>query len=128
MLGRRAFELLTEFQNAATFITVGEAFDDAGRYLPTIMERRRFSAEGIAVATERLSRLHALVEIIPADAYAHLESTARQRLAGRDEDDWPFVALALLLDCPIWTEDRDFFGSGVATWTTDRIRLFFERT
>jgi hypothetical protein len=26
--------------------------------------------------------------------------------------------------CPTWTEDQDFFGSGVATWTTDRIELY----
>ncbi|HZC23037.1 MAG TPA: PIN domain-containing protein [Candidatus Binatia bacterium] len=24
---------------------------------------------------------------------------------------------------PIWTEDADFFGAGVATWTTDRVEL-----
>ena len=42
----------------------------------------------------------------------------------RDLDDWPIVATALTLDCPIWTEDKDFFGSGMPTWTTDRIHLF----
>jgi len=26
----------------------------------------------------------------------------------------------LIRDFPIWTEDQDFFGNGVATWTTDR--------
>src|SRR5208283_271668 len=26
--------------------------------------------------------------------------------------------------CPIWTEDTDFFGCGVATWTSDRVRMF----
>jgi hypothetical protein len=25
---------------------------------------------------------------------------------------------------PIWTEDTDFFGCGVATWTTDRVELY----
>jgi len=29
------------------------------------------------------------------------------------------------LSCPVWTEDADFFGTGVATWTTDRIALYF---
>jgi PIN domain len=24
---------------------------------------------------------------------------------------------------PLWTEDADFFGAGVATWTTDRVEL-----
>jgi predicted nucleic acid-binding protein len=42
----------------------------------------------------------------------------------RDPDDWPIVAVALLLDFPIWTEDQDFFGTGVATWTTDRVELY----
>jgi predicted nucleic acid-binding protein len=40
-------------------------------------------------------------------------------------DDWPVVALALLLECPIWTEDADFFGTGVATWTSNRVHLYF---
>lgn len=30
----------------------------------------------------------------------------------------------MLLDCPIWTEDNDFFGTGVPTWTTDRIDIY----
>jgi hypothetical protein len=28
------------------------------------------------------------------------------------------------LDCPIWTEDQDFFGSGVATWTTNTVLMY----
>ena len=35
------------------------------------------------------------------------------------------LACALLLNCPIWTEDRDFFGTGVATWTTALVELYF---
>jgi hypothetical protein len=31
---------------------------------------------------------------------------------------------ALALSSPIWTEDNDFFGAGVATWTTDRVQMF----
>jgi hypothetical protein len=30
----------------------------------------------------------------------------------------------MTIDCPVWTEDADFFGGGVATWTTDRIALY----
>ncbi len=32
---------------------------------------------------------------------------------------------AMTLSCPMWTEDADFFGTGIATWTTDRIELYF---
>jgi hypothetical protein len=31
---------------------------------------------------------------------------------------------SLPLDCPIWTEDQDFFGSGVATWTTGTVEVY----
>ena len=58
------------------------------------------------------------------ETYAHFEAVARQRLAKRDENDWPDLATGLALRCPIWTEDTDFFGCGVATWTTDRVELY----
>jgi predicted nucleic acid-binding protein len=47
-------------------------------------------------------------------------------LRGRDEDDWPVLATALALGCAIWTEDTDFFGTGVAVWTTNRIEIFLK--
>jgi len=48
--------------------------------------------------------------------YQSFEAVARARIAPRDLHDWPVVALALALNLPIWTEDQDFFGSGIATW------------
>lgn len=80
-------------------------------------------AESLAV----LSSLSRIVQPISAEAYAAFELVARQRLAGRDEEDWPVLAAALTLNCPIWTEDFDFFGAGVATWTTDRVELFLQK-
>ena len=44
----------------------------------------------------------------------------------RDEDDWPVLAAALSLSCAVWTEDADFFGTGVAQWTSDRVELFLK--
>ena len=60
---------------------------------------------------------------LECEVYAQYEAVARQRIDKRDEDDWPVLAAALAFDCPIWTEDTDFFGCGVATWTTDRVEL-----
>ena len=44
----------------------------------------------------------------------------------RDPDDVPTVALALALGgdedrCGIWTNDGDFLGCGLPTWTTDML-------
>ncbi|WP_332258704.1 PIN domain-containing protein [Polaromonas glacialis] len=35
-------------------------------------------------------------------------------MAMRDADDWPVLACAMTPGCPVWTENADFFGSGVA--------------
>jgi predicted nucleic acid-binding protein len=47
-------------------------------------------------------------------------------LRGRDEEDWPILATALALSCAIWTEDTDFFGTGIAVWTSSRIEIFLK--
>jgi len=39
----------------------------------------------------------------------------------RDPDDVDLLALALKLDIPIWTNDRDFEKTGVATYTTAQL-------
>jgi predicted nucleic acid-binding protein len=62
-----------------------------------------------------LDALLDLIGCIEAELYGQFEATARLRLQKRDEDDGPVLASALVLDCPIWTEDADFFGAGVAT-------------
>lgn len=36
----------------------------------------------------------------------------------------PVTAAIDALGCPILTEDADFFGCGVATWTTDHVQMF----
>jgi predicted nucleic acid-binding protein len=65
-----------------------------------------------------------MVETISRDVYGRFEVVARQRLGHRDDEDWPILAAALALGCPIWTEDTDFFGCGVATWTSSLVEHF----
>lgn len=75
-----------------------------------------------------LKLISGLVRIVDADAYKHCDTLARRRIAQGDEADWPILATALALQCPIWTEDTDFFGCGVATWTTDCVELYLGKT
>ena len=56
--------------------------------------------------------LGTLVEELPEPMYSRQEAEARARIERRDPDDWPVIACALTLGCPIWTEDSDFFGAG----------------
>lgn len=63
----------------------------------------------------------ALRTIVSEGLYGDFEAEARKRLGARDPEDWPILAAALAVSCPIWTEDIDFFGCGVATWTSASI-------
>ncbi len=73
-----------------------------------------------------LEYLRQLIEPIDRELYGEFEAEARERLRGRDESDWPVLAIALGLDLNVWSEDQDFFGTGVAVWTTDRIEIFLK--
>lgn len=62
----------------------------------------------------------------PARAYRASLAEARSRIGKRDPDDVDALALALHLDVPVWSNDRDFEGAGIE-WltTTEVLRLFF---
>ncbi len=71
-----------------------------------------------------LATLPRIVRPVPEEVYEGRRAHALSRIESRDPDDWPMLAAALALGCPIWTEDQDFFGAGVPTWTTDRVELY----
>ena len=121
VLGLRVLSLLLVYARRVRFLAPDTAFAEAREKLPGILERRGVPVAPAMVALDRLS---VLVERVDLEVYSQFEKVARRRIELRDEEDWPIVAAALALDCPIWTEDADFFGCGVATWTTDRIELF----
>ncbi|MBX9612842.1 MAG: nucleotide-binding protein [Burkholderiales bacterium] len=122
VLGRRVRELI--FENAATvkFFAPDVAYADARKYLPALLKKRSVDA-GAALLV--LDRLEGVVQPIDAELYEGMQQAALQRIAARDADDWPVLACAMTLGCPVWTEDTDFFGTGVATWTSDRIAVYF---
>jgi predicted nucleic acid-binding protein len=70
--------------------------------------------------------VEANIVILDEGIYAALEDEARERSL-RDLRDWPVVATALALTAGIWTNDNDFLGTGVATWTTDTLQRWLQR-
>ena len=60
------------------------------------------------------------IDVISRSMYAPFEATARRRIP-RDPQDWPTVALAVLLDAAILTGDNDFLGCGCPTWTVETL-------
>ena len=124
VLGKRVRNLIETYAEHVRFFTPDVCVTSAQEYLPDLARRRGWPvAEGIAL----LARVCDWIEVVDNTLYAEREASARARMAARDEEDWPVAAVALTLDSPIWTEDRDFFGAGIATWTTDRVELYLKR-
>lgn len=123
VLGRRVKEVITGHAEQVEFFAPDVAYADALVHLPAVLTKFRRASE-IEPALAFLEQLRAVVATVPEGAYLDIKSEALARIERRDPDDWPVLATAILLDCPIWTEDNDFFGTGVPTWTTDRIHLY----
>ena len=104
-----------------SFFVPEVAYAEAEEHLATLVVKRGGNPEK---ALALLRSLRSLVVLIGSEVYGELETEARERLGARDPEDWPILASALALGCPIWTEDTDFFGCGVATWTSDRVLMF----
>lgn len=125
VLGTQVRELVLEHIGDVTFFTPQECFDDAQRYLPDLLVRRGIDP---AVAMDVLDQFEDLIQPLTEDTYIKAQEDALARIGARDAKDWPILAAALTLECPIWTEDQDFFGTGVPTWTTNRVRLYLMAT
>lgn len=124
VLGKRVRRILGIHADSISFFVPETAYAEAEEHLGTLVRKRGGDP---AKALLLLRSLAALGTIVSPDVYEDFEAEARKRLGGRDPDDWSILAAALALGCPIWTEDTDFFGCGVATWTSASIDSFLSQ-
>jgi predicted nucleic acid-binding protein len=73
-----------------------------------------------------LAAIDANIVVIDHAVCAATEDEARARSL-RNPSDWPAVACALALAAGIWTNDNDFLGTGVPTWTTQTLQGWLDR-
>jgi predicted nucleic acid-binding protein len=123
VLGNRVRELLARYSGSVRFVAPIYVFSEVDRNLPIILARRMVPFHEAARMVSVREKLDQLIESVPENAFRMFEEAALLRLR-RDPDDWPILAASLALKCPIWTEDMDFFGTGVPTWTTDRVEIY----
>ena len=98
--------------------TLSEVRHEVPKRVAAFVRQHGLDPEAGRIFVERcLDAVDANVTIVPEVAYQPLEEEARWRCV-RDPRDWPIVAVALSLDAAVRTEDGDFLGTGVATWST----------
>lgn len=124
VLGSKVRDLLISNRETTDFFTPDVCWADAVKYLPILFKKRKLPS---TPALTLLNNLKMIIQIAEEEIYKEHSKEAQKRMKDRDIEDWPIAATALALDCAIWTEDKDFFGSGFSTWTTDKIHLFFEK-
>ncbi|MGA3323065.1 MAG: PIN domain-containing protein [Terriglobia bacterium] len=59
--------------------------------------------------------------IVDRADYAAAIPEAMERFGQRDPDDAELLALALTLDVPLWSNDKDFDRTGVTRFTTNAL-------
>lgn len=105
-----------------------EAQGELPRRVAAFVRRRNLGTDvGAEVPRLCLEAIEANLAVLDEAIYSALEDEARARSL-RDPSDWPVVASALALAADIWTYDNDFLGTGVATWTTDSLQAWLDRS
>jgi predicted nucleic acid-binding protein len=120
VFGQRVPQILSTYADQANFNSPDVCVEDAREYISKKAEGRGLvPLEALSV----LDEIEGIVQILDRSLYEDCEK-ALERIQTRDPEDWPIVAVALLLDLPIWTEDQDFFGGGIPTWTETEWKLY----
>jgi predicted nucleic acid-binding protein len=125
VLGQKVRGLIERYCDSVAFYVAEANAEEAEYYLAKELAAKR----GLDEATWRpvFDGVLDAIQIITGEVLAEVETEAKERIGSRDLDDWPGVAAAMVLDCPIWTEDKDFLGAGVATWTTATVEIYLSR-
>jgi predicted nucleic acid-binding protein len=124
VFGRRTQAIIDMFPGAVHLCTPSTCLEEARRNAVGIARQRRVDGARVLSLIDELTRTFEAVEM---NALAPFEQAARARIERRDAKDWPVIALALATGYPIWTEDQDFFGCGIAIWTTDRVAIYLQQ-
>jgi predicted nucleic acid-binding protein len=113
MIGGRAKLVLTHPQVREVF-TTGHTFSEVEEYAPVLARQKRLPSDILLLAMAALP-----VTIVDRAQYAKSIAEATKRIGRRDPDDIELLALALHLQIPIWSNDRDFERLNVDLFTTE---------
>lgn len=112
VLGEKVPALLAAHAATIDFLAPDTAFEEARSHLPTSLRARGVDDTGQAAGLAALEAVTDVITVVPA---------SETREIGRW---WPARCSSAAL-CPVWTEDKDFYGIGVATWPIALVELYF---
>lgn len=110
---------LVEAAQARTLITTNRAIEEAGRRISLGIKR-----PDLLPILEGFAALVKAPALAPAPSnLAEVRDVLRDAVPSRNgsTNDSHILALAWNTDADIWSSDRDFAGSGVASWSTPNL-------
>jgi predicted nucleic acid-binding protein len=116
LIGGCARLVLTHPQVREVF-TTEHSFSEVEEYAPVLARQKRLPSDILLLAIAALP-----VTIVVYAHYAHYAKSiaeATKRIGRRDPEDIDLFALALHLQIPIWSNDRDFERLNVDLFTTE---------
>ena len=117
-IGRSSGAILA-VSRVARFVTTDRVVQEVRRRIELGLKR-----PDLLVLVDALVAEMTIVPVVAlAAAFARAEDTLRDAVSSRNGSirDAHVLALAWSIDADIWTTDRDFAGTGVATWSTPNL-------
>ena len=108
--------LILEHSTVEEVVAAEETLLEVEEYAFRLASKKGFSRAEVDLALRTLR-----VTPIKRSVYAPFLSEAADRIGARDPDDAHVLALALALEIPVWTNDRDFEVSGVTCYSTEQM-------
>lgn len=115
VLGGRA-NLILIHAAITEFLTTSQTLEEVQEYAGSLAKKRRLDEDLVLLAVASLP-----VTTVPRETYASSISEASRRIGKRDPKDVEILALAIALEVPLWSNDRDFEATGVKWYTTEAL-------
>lgn len=113
VLGGRA-RLILESPQVEEILTVAQTVAEVQEYAVHLAKKKGLSEDLVLLEVGALP-----VTIAEQTTYKAAIPEATKRIGNRDPDDVELPALAIALKLPVWSNDRDFKGTGVEWLTTE---------
>ncbi|HHV76581.1 MAG TPA: PIN domain-containing protein [Syntrophothermus lipocalidus] len=119
LIGGKAVKVFVEAEGVE-FVTTARVSAEVREYIPVLAKKKGLNRGNMEAIFSLLN-----LEIVPEDVYRPCLPKALDLGGKRDPDDADLVALALALNCPVWTNDNDLIElAEIKTLTTAEF-LFF---
>ncbi len=121
VMGKGALRILS-CGRIGEYATTSYTMEEVREYIPSLSRKTGIDEQHL------LSQLVLLpLTIYERQSYEKNHTEAMKRISDRDPDDVEILALALTLEAPLWSNDKDFEVAGIEWMTTKDMFALFEK-